>query len=368
MAAKTKQLAPKQIDSARLQAALAKAVAEGDIVNFKLLFAAFSPGRVDSPERFEDVKYGYLQPSAELEKLPRYREALQLINATETWAHTERELAAKRPAQLPAEPLLALADNAVRLGKYTSAAQAYEILRIRRRMQDMFYDQGDAALKANDLSTAVRAFRIAAALDYDYAGFPEPMPKVPDYQKRALMVHARYPATTEDSVPLIPESDLVDRLIEFLLNDSEAVTRLREHPVELRTKFASELVRQVDSNWQEFVGQYAAACQQTRAIGETLLREDREARGVSLEEEIAEQQLEAPQDVMATLLGRGIDPGDWWEYLKEIALRHPAAIFFISRQLVGDSEILLPRYRAGSKLVEALGLKQAEAAQPTQPS
>lgn len=367
MAAKAKQAAPKQVDPELLQAALAKAVATGDIINFRLIFASFSPGRIDSTERFEDAKYAYLQPSADLQNEPRYRDARQLLNSPEIRAHIEREIAAKRPAQLPYEPLLMLADNAVRLGKYTSAAQAYEILRIRRRMQELFYDQGDAALESGDMPTAVTAFRTAAALDYDYAGFPEPMPKVPDYQKRALIVHARYPARTEDSIPLMPESDLVNRLTEFLLNDAEAMARLAERPLDVRTKFAVELVRQVDPEWDAFLDRYAAACSQTRSIGEALLRKDGKPSGVSLEEEIAEQQTGAPRDVMATLLGQHLEPGDWWEYLKELALRHPASIFFISRQLVGENEVLLPRYRAGSALVGALGLKQADA-QPAQPA
>lgn len=364
MAAKPKELAPKKVDPNMQRAAFAAAVASGDVVNFRLLLSSFSPGRLDSTERYEDAKYRYLQPTEALQKEQRYRDALALLESPAIRDHIERELAAKRPAQLPSEPLLMLADNAVRLGKYTSAAQAYETLRVRRGMQDVFYDEGTSALGANEVAKSVTAFRIAAALDYDYAGFPEPMPKVPDYQKRALIVHARYPARQEDSVPLMPESEQVNRVIEFLLNDAEAIARLREHPVDLRTKFAVELVRQVDSEWGEFEERYAAACVLTRTIGEALLRKDRQAKSVSLEEEIAEQQTEeAPEDVMATLLGRKLEPGEWWEYLKEIALTHPAAIFFISRQLVGDREVLLPRYRADSKLVEALGLKQRDSGQ-----
>lgn len=356
MAPKSKPSAAKRVDPSMLRSAFAAAVAAGDMVNFRFLFGSFSPGRPDSSERFEDARYACLQPAPELQRDPSFALAAGLLDSQPVRDHMARELAAKRPAQLPWELVLMLADNAVRLGKYTSAAQAYETLRIRRRMQELFYGEGKSGLAARNLEIAVRGFRIAAALDYDYAAFPEPLPKVPDYQKRALIVHGRYPAKPEDLLPLMPESDHVNALIGFLLNDSVAAAWLSEMALELRISFAAELVRQIDPQWDSFVERYGQACTLTRTIGEALLQRDRKARGGGLEVEIAEQQIGSPSEVMARMLGTEIEGGDWWEYLKEIAYRHPAGIFFMTRQLVGDREVLLPRYRANSLLGAALGV------------
>src|SRR5690606_12280615 len=124
------------------------------------------------------------------------------VRDDETWRHVQTELEANRPAQLPSDLLLMLADNAVRQGKYTSAAQAYELLRIRSRMQDEFYAAADRALDENDVARAVRGYRAATGLAYDYAAFPEPLPEVPDYQTRALLLHGEYPTRPDDCVAL----------------------------------------------------------------------------------------------------------------------------------------------------------------------
>ena len=70
---------------------------------------------------------------------------------------------------------------------------------------------------------------------------------------------------------------------------------------------------------------------------------------------------------MAALLGREIENGEWWQYLKELGYEHPAGVLFIARQVVGDTEILMPRLLADSRVPRALGLAtpNAEAAPPT---
>ena len=56
------------------------------------------------------------------------------------------------------------------------------------------------------------------------------------------------------------------------------------------------------------------------------------------------------------LRGRVIDDGEWWQYLKELAFLHPAGILFVSRQFIGEREIIVPLYREGCPVVHALGL------------
>ncbi|MCH7719336.1 MAG: hypothetical protein IIB21_07680, partial [Chloroflexi bacterium] len=151
----------KVVDDDLLAKALASAVTRGDIVNFRLLFGAFSPGRESSTEAFETEKYGYLQPDEDTSTDSEFQRAIDLVRDDATWSHIKKELEARRPAQLPSVLLLPLADNAVRHGKYSNAAQAYELLRIRRRMQDAFVEEGGKALDAGDTATAATAFLIS---------------------------------------------------------------------------------------------------------------------------------------------------------------------------------------------------------------
>lgn len=353
----------KTVDPDVVASAFAKSVAEGDIVNFRLLFASFSPARSDSTETFALSKYAYLLPQDEQVRQPEFAAARELVRSPETWAHIERELNAKRPAQLPAELVMRLADNAVREGKWTSAAQAYELLRIRRRMKDEFIRQGLAALEEGKIREAVRGLRIGAGLAYDYAAFPEPLPMVPQYQTRALMLHALYPMRQEDCLALYDPDRHVQVALDYLLFDGDTAGRVREIPLEQRVALVKELIRQTDPHWEQFVSRYSEACRHTQEIGQRL-REVGRHEAATLKDEIEEQQAREPWDITRALLGRDVPGGEWWQYLKELAYEHPAAILFISRQVIGEHEILMPRLRAGSPLATALGLDNivAEAA------
>jgi len=344
--------------------ALAKSVADGDIVNLRLLFMPFSPARADSSEAFDDSKYGYLLPAAG-ESSPAFDQALKAVRQDKTWAHVQRELAAMRPAQFPAELVLLLGDNAVRTGKWTSAAQAYELLRIRRRMQDEFFAQGLAAIGEGNVPRAVLAFRTGVGLGFDYAAFPEPLPVVPQFQTRALMLHGTYPQRPEDCVALL-EADLhVQVALDYLLYDNAATVHLRDLTPPTRLEFLCELVRQSDSGWPAFAANYAEACRRTLALG-SRMQQIGAHHAATLAEEIEEQQVADPWQITRALLGRSIEGGEWWQYLKELAYEHPAATLFISRQIVGEQEILMPRLRGGSPVAAALGL--ADAARESQPA
>ncbi len=342
--------------------ALAKAVCDGDIVNFRFLFSPFSPARRDSTERFETAKYAYLLPAPEEERVPAFSEALRRIRESETWAHIQRELEAKRPAQLPADLLLTLADNAVRLGKYTSAAQAYEMLRIRGQMQEEFAAQGEHALEAGDIVRAARAFVIAASLEYDYAAFPEPLPSVPNYQTRALMLHGDYPERPEDSLPLQNDEVFLRTAISYLLLHPSLAAKLESRPIEIRRAFFYELVRLRDPKWDEFAKRYREACRMARDFAKRVQRalERRESGSTTIEDELYAQLGEDPMKIPAQLLGRSLEKGEWWQYLKELAYEHPPAILFIARQVIGETETLFPRYRQDSPIPSHLGLTDRE--------
>jgi len=354
--AKKKELAKAPATPEMVNKCLAKAVAEGDIVNLRFLFISYSPLRDYSTEDITTDKYAYLVP--ESTEGDRFREALEQVKHPLVQEQVKKELLKKGPPQLPAPLVTLLADNAVRLGKYKAAAQAYELLRIRSRMQEAYLDEADAALTANDVPTAVRGYRIAVGLDYDYAAFPEPMPTSPNYQSRAQLLHADYPRKPEDAVALQQPESHVSIALSYLLLNPQIAARLEERPLQQRLDFLAELVRQLDPNWSAFVARYAEACALVARVGARLERQANQAEQVGLAEEIkALQAEEDPADIPKLLLGRAIPDGEWWQYIKELAYEHPAAALFVVRQFVNkDLEIVMPRYVKGSPVIAALGL------------
>lgn len=352
----TKTIAKKPATQEMIGACFAKAVADGDVVNFRFLFVPNSPLRNETTEDIETAKYSYLRPADTGSAL--YRKALELVTSAKIQSHISSQLARKGPAQYPSELLVMLADNAVRLGKYGAAAQAYELLRIRRRMREEFLDGADFALAQGDVKTAVKGYIIGAGLDYDYAAFPEPLPQVPDFQAKALALHADYPQRPEDSIGLQAPEQHLRMGLDYLLIDAELTARLDDKPFETRLAFFKELVLQRDPAWGEFVKRYKETCAILIEYGQALERQKSEKAGATLAAEVADAQgADEPRKVPASLLGREIEDGAWWQYLKELAYQHPPAALFLARQAVTpDLEIIMPRYAAGSPLVAALGL------------
>lgn len=355
MAKGTDSTAAKSVDMDLVAEAVAKAVCDGDIVNFQTIFAAYSPARESSTEDLGSEKYAYLLPDDTQRLDEPFRAALDAVREESTWAHIQGELRAKRPAQHPSGLLLMLADNAVREQKYGVAARAYELLRIRHKMLDEFLKQADEAMCAGDIEKGAGGYLIAIGLSYDYAAFPEPLAAVSNYQTKALMLHAVYPTRPEDCVALQEEEAHVNTALEFLLPDEEISSRLRQYPLDVRLEFFKELVTQMDPEWEVFRTRYAEASRLTQSFGKRL-RRVAEPHTETLEEEIEEQQGPDPLEIMVTLLGREIEDGQWWQYMKELAYEHPASVLFVARQIVGDTEILMPRLLADSAVPKALGL------------
>jgi hypothetical protein len=337
---------------------VARAVAEGDMVNLRFIFSANSPLRDYSSEDITTDKYAYLRPEDPSD--PRYQEGLKLASTPEIQQHNKAQLEYKGPPQLHAELVLRTGDNALRLEKYTVAAQAYELLRIREKMRESFLDKADQALDQGDVAAAVRGYVIGTGLRYDYAAFPEPLPGTPSYQSRALMLHAVYPQRPEDAVCLLPPKIHTQAALEYLLLDAQAAARLMDRPEDQLLDFLDELVRQRDAEWPAFVARYKEACDLLKEYGEAMKKaqEAGDPDGVSLAEEIrAQQDQRDPAKIPAKLLGREIPDGEWWQYLKELAYEHPAAALFVTRQYVTrDTEIIMPRYVKDSPVVTRLGL------------
>jgi hypothetical protein len=348
----------KSVNPETIAKALAKAVWAGNIVNFRFLFLPFSPARADSSETFEQDRYNYLLPDDAAVREPSFQKALALVKREDVWKHIQSELEANRPAQLPSDLLLLLADNAVRAGKYTSAAQAYEQLRIRMRMQEEFLVEADRALDRNDISTAVRGYLIATGFAYDYAAFPEPLPEVGDFQVRALALHGDYPERPEDYIALQPHEQFLRSALDYLLLSAEIASRLESRPVEVKEAVFLELVKHRAPDWHEFALRYRDAFAQTVQLGTRLTSEaaETEVKQEGLAAVLAEERQHDAQKIMTVLLGREITDGEWWQYLKELAYENPPAVLFVGRQLVADREFIFPVLRRDSPLPARLGL------------
>ena len=105
--------AGKTVDPDDIALALAKAICDGDIVNFRLVFASFSPARRDSSQSFDMPKYSYLLPDDEMERDATFQKILTWVKHPDAMRQIQCELDANRPAQLPSDLLLPLADQAV---------------------------------------------------------------------------------------------------------------------------------------------------------------------------------------------------------------------------------------------------------------
>lgn len=339
--------------------AAARAVAEGDMVNLVFAFSPNSPLRQNSPELLHTAKYAYLR-AQDGARTAAFDEALRLATRADIAEHNRLQLETKRPAQLHADLVLRLADNAVGLGKYTVAAQAYERLRVRERMRDLFAEQGDAALDAGDIERAAHGYRIASGLSYDYAAFPEPLPLVPNHATRALMLHAIYPKRPEESIALAPPERHMEMALEYLLLDPALASRLYNRPVGVMADFLAAYVRQGDDRWDVFAARYREASDMVNRMAEHMQQQARQGStdNGQLQAEVALQEMDfKPEEVSSRLLGRSIESGEWWQYLKDLAFQHPAAILFVSRQMVAkDQEIILPRFYHEAPLGKKLGL------------
>ena len=358
MSSSAKQAPAKVVDFEEVIDVIAKAVCEGDIVNFRLLFSPFSPARESSTESFDMPKYAYLLPDEEMMGGPRFAASRALVKRPETVSALRRELEANRPPQLPWELVLELADNAVREEKYSSAAQAYELLRVRARIQREFFAQADAALDAGNVPTAVRGYIIATSLAYDYAAFPEPLPITLDFQTRAFVLHSEYPARPEDCIGLREPKELLQTALAYLLLDAEAAVRLDSRSEEVRLAFLKELALQRDSACETFVARLREAC----VAADELLKRLQELQStpalpgeVDAHMDLSKEE-DDPRRIPAALLGYFIEEGEWWQYLKELVYKHPAAALLVARQSVGDLEIIVPRYAPDSPVVRALGV------------
>lgn len=338
----------------------ANVIAEGDIVNFRFLFMPASPLRLDSPEDIMSSKYEYLFP--EDEDNPRYQVALRLVQHSWVSRYIQTQLEKKGPPQLPWELVMALADNAVSLGKYTAASQAYELLRIRRRMQEMLLDKADALLQQGNIEAAVQGYIIAAGLDYDYAAFPEPLPAVPNFQERALRLHGSYQNNPKNLPAMQDEEVLVSTALNYLLANPELAQRLRELSVSSKIDFLALLVCRMDDAWGEFTKRYRQAMAVTKRyqpLLEKINSYSPDALDVLSEPILDDSQRAELREIPSMLMGISGKDWEWWQCVKTLSYHHPAAGLFIARQrLSSKEEVVIPVCNPDSALVRALNLCQ----------
>lgn len=346
----------KVIDDSLLDRCLAAAIATGDIVNLRFLFMPASPFRVDSSEDISQSKYAYLLPEEENKEM---EEALQLVQQPEISRQVRAQLEKKGPPQLPWQLLQSLADQALRCGKYTAASQAYELLRTRRRMQEIFLDQADAALDRGAFYEAAQGYTLASGLQYDYAAFPEALPAVLNYQEKALSFHGSYPLTTEDEATT-DDKVLCRSSLQFLMQGAEFLQRLDVREEKELVQFTAEVIRCLDPEWDSFVSAFhesLALVEKYEPLFKHINSYTQEALEVLLEEIFTDEEKEELRRI-APLFAPGAPEGEeWWLTMRTLAYHHPGAVLFVRRQrLSATEEILIPECSRDSELARLLGL------------
>ena len=254
----------------------------------------------------------------------------------------------------------ALADNAVLLGKYTAASQAYELLRIRRRMQEMLLDKADNLLRENKIEAGVQGYVFANGLDYDYAAFPEPLPAVPNFQERALRLHGVYQHGSKNLLALQEDGVILTAALNYLLANPELSQRVNDLPDENKMKFVVLLVRYMDETWDVFAERYRQAAQivaHHKALIDKINTYSPEALDLLFEQLLDSEQMAELKEVPSILLGNAEVDGEWWQCIKTLSYHHPAAALFVSRQrLSSKEEVIIPTYNPGSVLARKLNL------------
>lgn len=346
------------VSQAVVDTCIANAVAEGDIVNFRFLFMPASPLRKNSPEDINTPKYAYLFP--EDETAQRYQQALRLVQQSKITDYVQTQLEKDGPPQLPWELVMALADNAVYLGKYTAASQAYELLRLRRRMQEMLLDKADALLQQGSMESGVQGYVIADGLDYDYAAFPEPLPAVPNFQERALRLHGVYQHGAKNALAMQEDKVILTAALNYLLANPELSQRLNGLSDENRLEFVVLLVRYMDDRWDEFAQCYRQATQivtRHKSLIDKINTYSPEALDLLFEQLLDSEQMAELKMVSALLLGDEETERSWWQCIKNLSYYHPAAALFVSRQrLSAKEEVVIPLCNPESVLAQKLGL------------
>ncbi len=349
----------KIVEQEIIDLALAKAIADGDIVNFRFLFLPYSPLREDSTEDINSIKYSYLLPDEEEEQNPAFKSALELVSRKDIREHVQKELHKKGPAQLHSDLLLSLADNAVQKGKYTSASQAYELLRIRHRMQELFFAQGEKELEKGNIPLAVRAYYIASSLEYDYSAFPEPLPAVPRYHDQALILHAEYKTQWNECIGNLPLETFLKTSFNYLFLLPEHAGKVTTKPIEVQVPFLVELIHLIDPSWEQFIQRVNQAIPLLQELYQELKTRIEHIAGGQLWEDEWDEGLDVEKymELSAILLGRKLNQKDWWVYLRELSYEHPPSALFVARQMIGkEHEIIVPRYDTNNPIAQQLTL------------
>ncbi|MGC8846486.1 MAG: hypothetical protein ACP5QY_11625, partial [Candidatus Hydrogenedens sp.] len=208
-------------------------------------------------------------------------------------------------------------------------------------------------------SLAVRAYRIASALEYDYSAFPEPLPAVPRYHDQALILHAEYKNKWSECIGNMPMESFLRVGFNYLFLLPEHAGKITTKPIEIQIPFLIELVRQIDTKWEEFIQNIKEVIPLMEELYQEIkIRIGRIADGHLWEDEWdeglnTEKYLEIPE----RLLGRTLNQKDWWAYLRELCYEHPPSALFIARQMIGkEQEIIIPRYDSDNPIIQQLGL------------
>jgi hypothetical protein len=297
----------------------AVAVATGNTFAFHELYSRlreFSVGDNDAnvPPQLLDA-LAYLMPGEEEAASDRFRAATELVESCR-WEGDA----------VPATILEETAKEAIACGKFAYAEDAYRLLGIKKEMVALYAQTAEQFLRNGKPKHAAISLFVAASID-DPIG--------PHYQYLGPELHAECRTRPQQCVTALSADPLLDAAIRFLLPHEQFVDRIESLiKPEHKKQIVGALAASRDLDLPGLVSNLRAAVA-----------------------ELSRVENGTPDDygsIMPALLGRAIESGEAWQYLKDFCFEHPLGALCVCIKIVRYTPVLVPVIRDGASIVELL--------------
>ena len=258
---------------------------------------------------------GYLLPSDEAAASPEFAAAMELVEQLEP-----------RDDAVPAALLEQTARQAVALGKFAYAEDAYKLLGIKKEMVGLYAQSGEQLLREDKPKHAAMAFFVAASIE-DPIG--------PHYQYLGFELHTECPAEPEKCVTALPIELLVDAAIRVLLTNEP---------------LAERLIASARPEQKGYILATLAACRDLDLPG---LVENLRAASAELSR-IDDGKPDDYSRIGPMLLGRQTASEQAWQYLREFCFEHPLGSLCVCVKIIKNTPVLVPVIRDGKPLIDLL--------------
>ncbi len=269
-----------------------------------------------------------------------------------------------------------IAQNALRLKKFSFASKAYDELDEKEQVISNYMKEGGSLLEGDKIQQAAESYLIAAKLAYDYK-----QRFGPDFQQRGLQLHADCMNQPEKCITASTDiQNIIDEGIKYLLDNQAIAEKLLQQPQPAKKSLLKALAQLQDSNYHAFAENYKAAVQKLKETtqdyeegkisDEFRMEEVQEAEeqhksgGLSSEElenikqkKLLEDNWEKVLDIQQTLLGRAMVGDNVLQYIRELLWEHPVSALVVCIKYEHQPKaVVTPAMQNSTSLMELLGL------------